>query len=280
MKTKINQHFLNEISKHYRSQGIYYAMKSLNYERCAELPYILQHLQPSFKRKLNFLDIGPGGESPLPTYLLQHTNWNIYCIDKFSWVQKQLTFARKCVSEEVISSRFHIIQEDFLIEGFEENFFDIITNISVIEHFENNSDSIAMEKSAKLLKSGGLYLLTTLINEGYFKEFYVQKSVYGNRFQNNQQVYYQRHYDTNSLLERLIKPSALKELNRTYFGDYGFQFFENFLQLPALFKPLKLLYSWAVPFFARKYLRYNDVPISDENMKINTASGIIVTLSK
>lgn len=280
MKTKINSRFLKEITRHYRSQGIYYALKSLNYERCAELPYILQMLEPKFKESLNFLDIGPGGESPLPTYLLQNTNWNIYCIDKFSWVQKQLEFAQKNISPAEIESRFHIIEKDFLEEKFEEKFFDIITNISVIEHFEDNTDALAMEKSAKLLKPNGIYILTTLINEGNFKEFYVQQSVYGEEFENNKKVYYQRHYDTKGVQERLIKPSALREVERIYFGDYGYRFFENCLQLPVLLKPIKVLYSWAIPFFAKKFLRYSSRPISYHNMKVNTSSGIILTLSK
>ena len=280
MKTKIDSHFLREITKHYRSQGVRYAIKSLNYERCAELPYILKVLEPKFKENLNFLDIGPGGESPLPTYLLRHTNWNIYCIDKFSWVQKQREFAERNMPADVLASRFHIIEKDFLTQKFEEDFFDIITNISVIEHFEDNTDALAMEKSAKLLKPGGLYILTTLINEGNFREFFVQKNVYGTEFTNNIKVYYQRHYDTKGVQERLIEPSALKEIERIYFGDYGYRFFENFLQVPSLLKPLKILYSWAIPFFARKFLRYSSIPISYHNMKINTSSGIILTLSK
>lgn len=280
MNTKINPHFLKEITRHYRSQGLYYAIKSLNYERCAELPYVLQCLEPRFGERLNFLDIGPGGESPLPTYLLKKTNWNIYCIDKFSWVRKQLDFARRTIPADVIESRFHIIEQDFLTEKFEDNFFDIVTNISVIEHFESDTDSLAMAKSARLLKPGGIYLLTTLMNEGNFREFYIEKSVYGEAFDNNRKVYYQRHYDTRAVEERLLKPSGLKEVRRTYFGDYGYRFFERVLQLPAALKPLKIFFSWAVPHFARTFLTYSLEPISYPDMKINTSSGVILTLSK
>lgn len=280
MNHNINSHFLNEITKHYRSQGASFAIKSLSYERCAELPYILQKLQPKFKEKLNFLDIGTGGESPLPTYLLLHTDWNIYCIDKFNWVQKQKYFARKLVPDSVIKTRFHIIEKDFLVEKFEENQFDVITNISVIEHFEGETDSIAMKVSAQLLKPHGIYILTTLINEGYFKEFYINGKVYGEQSEANHKVFWQRHYDTKTVQERLIKPSGLKEVDRIYFGDYGYRFYEKFLKLPELLKPLKILYSWAIPFFAKKYLNYNDIPISYDDMKMDTSSGIILILSK
>ena len=136
----IDSFFLKKISSHYRSQGLYYALKSLNYERCAELPYILKKLESRFSEKLNYLDIGSGGESPLPTFLLKHTNWNIYCIDKFDWVNKQLEFAKKNVDENIIKERLHIITKDFLIEDFNDLKFDIITNVSVIEHFDGPTD--------------------------------------------------------------------------------------------------------------------------------------------
>ncbi|HTD94192.1 MAG TPA: methyltransferase domain-containing protein [Chitinophagaceae bacterium] len=270
--------YLKKISSHYRSQGMYYAIKSLNYERCAELPYILKKLEPRFKEKLNYLDIGSGGESPLPTFLLKNTNWNIYCIDKFDWVNKQIDFAKKNVPEDVIRERLHIIKQDFLVEEFNDLKFDVITNVSVIEHFDGTTDSTAMNKSARLLKAGGTYILTTLFNEGHFKELYVNNNVYGVEYK-DAGVFYQRHYDSKSISDRLIVPSGLKEKERIYFGDYGFRFFERFLQLPKLLKPLKVLYSWAVPFFAKKYITYNNKPISYADMKINTSSGIILTLT-
>ncbi|TKK70339.1 methyltransferase domain-containing protein [Ilyomonas limi] len=279
MNYKIDSHFLAEITRHHRLQGYTYAIKSLSYERCAELPYILQQLQHRFKEKLNFLDIG-SGESPLPTYLLVHTNWNIYCVDKFNWVQKQKDFARKFMPDIEIEKRLHIVEKDFLIEKFQERFYDIITNISVIEHFEGVTDSTAMKLSAQLLKPGGIYILTTLINEGFYKEFYVKGNVYGEQSRTNQKVFWQRHYDVNSVQERLIKPSGLKEVNRIYFGDYNYRFYEKLLKLPKLLKPVKVLYSWATPFFAKKYLHYSDSPISYSDMKMDTSSGIILTFSK
>ena len=173
-------------------------------------------------------------------------------------------------------NRFHIIENNFLETELEPESFDIITNISVIEHFEGNSDSIAMKKSAKLLKKGGIYILTTLINEGYFREFYVSKNVYGEKF-NKSSVFYQRHYDLKNLEKRIIKPAKLTEIERIYFGDYGLQFFEKYLQVS---KFIKILYSWIIPSFAVKFLTYNDKPISRKNMKINTSSGVILIMQK
>lgn len=176
-------------------------------------------------------------------------------------------------------NRFHIMENDFLDMELPPASFDVITNISVIEHFEGNKDSLAIEKSAKLLKPGGLYVLTTLINDGYFREFFLRKDIYGEEY-NSKPVFFQRHYDVNSFKKRIIEPSGLAEKERIYFGEYGFQFGEYFMDTPWPWKPIKIFYQWATPFFSRRFLTYRDYPNSRKNMHMYTSSGIFVVLTK
>ena len=91
VSNKINKSTLIDIWKHHRSLQFKNKIKGLNYERCAELPYIIDLLRPGFNDSLNYLDIG-SGESPLPSYLLKNTRWNITCLDKHFWVRKQKHF--------------------------------------------------------------------------------------------------------------------------------------------------------------------------------------------
>jgi hypothetical protein len=90
-------------------------------------------------------------------------------------------------------------------------------------------------------------------------------------------VFYQRHYDLRSLIERIIQPSGLFEAHRVYFGDYGFQCFEKILQQP---KPLRALYTWCTPWLAIHHLSYRSYPVSRKEMRMNTASGLILVLEK
>lgn len=250
----------------------------MRYERCGELPYVLSSLKPLFSKKANHLDIGTG-DSIMPSYLLKNTNWDITCIDKCGWMKMQTHFAKKAVGKVDYIARLRLVQKDFLTADLPENHYDVITIISVIEHFEGQSDSEAMEKVGRLLKPGGVCILTTPINEGHYKEFYVQQSVYGEQY-NRKPVFFQRHYDIQSFQERIIKTSRLKEKERMYVGDYGFQFKEIFLDPPVVLKPLKILYQWAIPCFARKFLSYRETPVSRKNMKIYTASAVMITLVK
>src|SRR5215213_7055916 len=135
----INQATLSEITGHFASLRAANRLHGLNYERCAELPYVIDRLRPRFSERLAYLDIGSGGESPLPTYLLRATNWNVQCIDKFDWVRRQETYAERLMGRGKVDGRFSVQVRDLLSADLPDEAYDIITNISVIEHFSGTS---------------------------------------------------------------------------------------------------------------------------------------------
>jgi 2-polyprenyl-3-methyl-5-hydroxy-6-metoxy-1,4-benzoquinol methylase len=275
----IDGRFLHLIARHYYRLEFMNRVRGFAYERCAELPYVLSTLEPRFGETLRYLDIGSGGESPLPTWLLANTPWDITCVDKFSWVRKQREHAVRVASAQEVAQRFHVVETDFLKTEFPARSFDVITNVSVIEHFEGSSDSQAMAASGKLLKPGGIYILTTPVNEGFSREIYVKRDVYGEHARGDKAVYYQRHYDTQSVRSRLIEPSGLVEVGRIYFGDYERQFFED-LGGSLLHRIMKFPTRFNFPKHALRHLSYSDKPVSRAHMKDNTASGVIVVLTR
>lgn len=276
---KINCEILKKLVSHTRKLDFKnkFLLTSLKYERCGELPYIIEILSSDFSKNYNYLDIGTGN-SMLPTYLLNNSNWNINCIDKFKWVHSQKKYFDSVCAQENLQ-RLKVFEHDFLQAPLKENFYDVITNISVIEHFEGNLDSKAMEYSAKMLKKDGIYILTAPFNENNYKEFYVKSGVYGENY-SGAPVFFQRHYDTKNFYERIIKPSGLKEISRIYMADYGFQFKEKLIDLPLFLKPLRCLYHYFIPEFAKIFITYRDIPFSNSEMKMNTASSIIIVLKK
>jgi SAM-dependent methyltransferase len=280
-RSRIDGRILRAIWAHHRKIRPTNWLHGLNYERCAELPFIIEALRPRFTQSLDYLDIGSGGESPLPTYLLVNTPWRISCVDKFEWLNAQRASAAAVTGSEDGNGRFSLIVQDFLETSLPPASFDVITNISVIEHFEGTSDSDAMAASAKLLRQGGLYILTTLMNDLFFKEFHVPRDVYGEAY-TSKEVYYQRHYDVAAVERRLIAPTGLREVGRIYFGDFGFQAFEQVVQLPlpGPLKAVRALYKWATPLLAERFLTYRATPSSRAEMQMNTASGVIVIMTK
>jgi len=275
METTINPTVLRQIAAHNRSLGVSQLLKGLAYERCAELSWVIDYLSPRFEETLRFLDIGTG-KSPFPTFLYRHSRWEITCLDKYQWVNKQTEFSKKIDGGDIATRRFRVIEGDLLEGGLPDESFDLITCISVIEHFAGNTDSQAMRAAARLLRPGGQMILTTLVNEPFYAEFYLDQPVYGVK-SNGSLVFYQRHYDVESIEKRLIGPSGLTEKQRVYFGDYGFQCFEKVMQQP---KPLRALYAWNTPRLAQQFLSYRSTPVSRKDMRMNTASGLIAVLEK
>lgn len=274
--THIDKVILFNLIKHNNKLGFKRILKSLSYERAAELPFIYALIHSKAQGcKLRILDVG-AGDSILPSFLLKEEDVEIVCLDKFEWVNIQNNYAQATVEADQLG-RLEVVKSD-LAEYQPESLFDIITCISVIEHFPGLSDSAAMRHMGSLLKPGGLLIITTPVNEGFAKEFYRNEEVYGEFTDGG--TFYQRHYDLQGIEKRLIEPSQLKEKERIYFGEYGFPFGEKFL-FPQLKKnPLKIFYKWASPFFAKKYLTYSNFPISRETMSIDTASGVILVLTK
>lgn len=275
MNTRIDQTALRQIALHHRSLGWKYRLKGMPYERCAELSWIIHYLKPNFRADWKYLDVGTG-ESPLPTFLRTNTPWDITCLDKYGWVGRQNQFLENLKTAGAGKQKFRAIEKDLFHSDMAPNSYDLITCISVIEHFEGNSDTQAMKAMARILTPGGTLILTTLMNDGHFAEFSLKSDVYGSNYQGNP-VFYQRHYDQKAITRRLIEPSGLSEHQRIYFGDYGFQCFEKVMQRN---KPMRALYAWNTPWLASRYMSYQPYPISRKEMKMNTASGVILVLRK
>ena len=208
MVQSIDQRLLGKLTDHTRRLGVKRVLQGMGYERSGELPLVASRLEPLFDEKLSYIDIG-SGDSVFPTYVLKNSKWDVTCVDKFSWVQKQHTYARRIMKQTEYAGRLHVLQKDFLSTELPSGTFDIVTNISVVEHFENGADSTAMQKSALLLKRGGLYILTTPVNEGHYREFSMRRDVYGEPFRSHP-VFFQRHYDVASFEARVVKPTHLK----------------------------------------------------------------------
>ena len=98
---KIDALILSEIVRHYRELSMVNLFKGLPYERCAELSYIIHEFRPVFNKNLEYLDIG-SGKSPLPSFLLKNTEWNITCLDKYEWVDAQYGFAARVKSGDIM----------------------------------------------------------------------------------------------------------------------------------------------------------------------------------
>ncbi len=276
MNRRINEQLARNIDAHAKRLRFLYRIKGFGYERAIELPLLAEYLKPMLDKPLRYLDIGTG-QSIFPSWVAANSNWDVTCLDKFSWVEKQHDYAAKL---GLSKDRFHVVLRDFLEAELEAETFDVITNISVIEHFEGELDSVAMAKSAKLLKPGGLYLLTTPLNEGHARDWFLNQDVYGEKYE-SKPVFFQRHYDVESFGKRIVEASGLKEVSRTYFGDYDTPFFnDKIVEQHGLKKISRTLLQMNTVSHALQHGSYRDVPVSQPGMKIYTSAGVCVAMTK
>lgn len=273
---KIDGSILAALIRHNRSLGIKRMLKSVGYERAAELPYIVSQLAPQFnERGIKVIDVG-AGDSVLPSYLLCHTDWHVTCVDKFGWVRVQEDYVSKAKCKNV-KGRLRIVEDD-VMDFNDKEAYDVLICVSVIEHFEADSDLKAVRHMADLLRPGGVAIFTVPMNEGYPRDFYKKGSVYGAK--GERQTFYQRHYDLSQIQSRLIEASGMKEKKRLYFGEYGFAFGQYFVFPSVKINPFKVLYKWAAPYFAKLFVSYSDNPISRPELSMDTAAGIVLILEK
>jgi len=276
VNSSINAELLYNIDAHAKRLQFLYRIKGFGYERAIELPLLAEKLQPLFDKPLRYLDIGTG-PSIFPSWVASKTQWDVTCLDKFDWVHRQNEYAKKLGLDP---KRFHVVVRDFLEAELEPESFDVITNISVIEHFEGALDSVAMEKSARLLKPGGMYLLTTPLNEGYARDWFLQQDVYGEKF-TTEPVFFQRHYDVASFNRRIVQASGLTERERVYFGDYEEPFFnDRIVDKSGLHKIKRTLLQMNTVKHALLHGSYRNTPVSMSGMKIYTSAGVCVVLTK
>ncbi|MFQ5706822.1 MAG: class I SAM-dependent methyltransferase [bacterium] len=196
--------------------GLKRLLLPVNYWRYPVFRHIDQFFNNS--KQLKVLDIG----SPklLAVYLAVKRKHRVYATD----IQDQTiftvwnTYYRDIQNNGSNGSAGYIADlQDARDLKYENDEFDIVYSVSVIEHIPDHGDSEAMQEIHRVLKPGGLaiievpYALKT-------HETVKNTDVYERQF-NGEPVFYQRHYDEETLRSRLIEPSKLKLVEKVILGE-------------------------------------------------------------
>ncbi|XOV90875.1 MAG: class I SAM-dependent methyltransferase [Bacteroidota bacterium] len=110
-----------------------------------------------------------------------------------------------------------------------EDRFDTIFSISVIEHVANNQDGEFISAAWKVLKPGGLLILTFPV-KAVFEEEFIDKDVYGlNNEKKKDKFFFQRYYDEQSIKERLLNQlSNFEIISQRVFGETSKNFYHEY----------------------------------------------------
>jgi SAM-dependent methyltransferase len=107
--------------------------------------------------------------------------------------------------------------------------FDRIVSISVIEHVSNNDDSEVMREMWRVLKPGGLLILTFPVKKIYEEEF-ISKDIYNlNHEETEGKFFFQRYYDDKKIEERLLSSlNNFEIVEKKVFGEITNGFYDDY----------------------------------------------------
>jgi SAM-dependent methyltransferase len=222
-------------------------LEPCNYWRNVEVPAVLNHLQVRPGERV--LDIG----SPkLPSLFLWHRRGaEVYATDLYPYFLREYAHYAERLGKSPAGADYRMEVQDARGLTFPDEYFDKVYAISVVEHIEEDGDSRAMQEIRRVLKPGGLCCLTVPYALRY-RESLIDHDLYYKKTVDGQPVFYQRHYDQQTLQTRLILPSGLSVDALAFFGERWFAYERFYDALPRL---AKIPFSLLGPIFSALFLR-------------------------
>jgi SAM-dependent methyltransferase len=209
----------------------------VEYIRCAETRYILQHLDARPGQRV--LDIG----SPklLSLFLAARLRAEVHATDLVDYFfERYALYSRVTLGRD--RGRYHMGCEDGRNLTYPSAHFERVFSISAIEHIPGDGDSRAVQEIGRVLTPGGIACLTVPWSDhGYLEEFKHRgdPDAYWAPGDGDT-VFYQRAYDRDTLERRLVKPSGLACVDLSFWGERNVPVEHMILnrRVPRLFRVL------------------------------------------
>lgn len=231
------------------------ALRSLDYFRCLEVALAVAGLEP--RRGLRLLDMGCG-TGPVPLFLRRELGLQVTALD----LDREAVSWQRMMAERLGESTdgFRAVRGDSRRLPFGDGTFDLVLNLSSIEHIPDDGDLDAAAEMGRVLAPGGRAVLTVPYGPELVE-----------RHGSAHTASFERRYDATALDRRLVAPSGLIEEDRVYFGEPGLRVSRLWFAMPWLVRlPLRRL----GPVLAQRFLH----PLEVEDH--HRAEGVCLTLSR
>lgn len=103
---------------------------------------------------------------------------------------------------------------------YEDASFDAAFSVSVIEHIPDGGDSEAMAELVRIVRPGGLIVVTVPYDLKY-RETFVNDDVYERAADQGEPVFFERHYDEETLQSRLLSVPGTELVDLELWGERG-----------------------------------------------------------
>jgi SAM-dependent methyltransferase len=188
----------------------------LDIDRVVELPWTGRTV--AGEKPARVLDLA----SPklLAVWLAEHTRAAVVATDL--WSTEVERWRRLVRAADPAGSRYNGLEletADGTALAYEDESFDAAYSVSVIEHIPDYGDSKAMSELARVLRPGGLLVLTVPYRR-QLEETWVEHDVYGQRYE-GEPLFFCRHYSAESVQKRLLVDGAFDVVEQVMWRKAG-----------------------------------------------------------
>jgi len=219
----------------------------VGYWRAAEFAYVWRQLrQPAGAR---ILDIG--SPKDLAAMLACHRGYEVVATDI---LPAAVLLSQRYGGAQGLDGRgpgrVHSELQDARALAYADDSFDAAYSVSVLEHIPDQGDSAAIRELMRVVRPGGIVVVTVPYDQRY-RETFVEGPVYERKPLGSEPVFYERHYDRESLMKRLLGQGTAEILDLSIWGE-GAVRMERFLDRLG---PLRLPLSPFEAFLSTVALR-------------------------
>ena len=218
-----------------------YLLIPVNYWRALE--YRIVWNEAGIQHGDRVLDIG----SPklMSLYLAKSLGIHVHATDIEDYFIEEYEVLRRVM--RVSSETYHLEVEDGRKLRFDDEVFDKIYSISVLEHVPDDGDSACAHEMGRVLAPGGRCVITVPFSERSRDE-YKKGGFYwtgSSRPGEDGSIFYQRRYSEPDLFNRIIRPSGLKLIKLAFYGEkiMNRSRWEFYQLLPVFTGPIQPLLS-------------------------------------
>jgi len=187
----------------------------VSYWRSVEFAYVWRQLTQSAGARI--LDVG--SPKDLAAMLARHRGYEVVATDILpDAILLSHRFAAAQGLEGQGPGRVYSELQDGRALTYPDSSFDAAYSISVLEHIPDGGDSAAIRELIRVVRPGGVVVVTVPYDRGY-RETFAKGPVYERRPIGSEAIFYERHYDRAALASRLLGSATAEVVDLSFWGE-------------------------------------------------------------
>lgn len=212
----------------------------VSYWRSVEFAYVWRQL--GLAPGARVLDLG--SPKDLAAMLARHRAYEVVATDILpEAIALSERYARAQRLHGRGAGRVYSESQDGRALTYQDGSFDAAYSVSVLEHIPDQGDSAAIRELIRVVRPGGLVVVTVPFDRRY-RETFVDGPVYERKPLAAERLFFERHYDRSSLAGRLIDDTGADLVDLQFWGEGAIRTERLLDRLGPLRLPLSPLEAW------------------------------------